>query len=151
MEDDSHIRASPFSQSQVIEGDVAWGTKWEQSMIGRKTQTWGSLSPYLRQRPRCAGVPHLQASPPLPLSNSFPGRPLSSITDCCYCHPFLHQNMTMRIQIPILQYLRRHKLQHANLCPMHEKPETKAEISACVQRRRFQHWHFPGGIAIGAR
>ena len=48
--------------------------------IWKKTQTWGSLSPYLRQRPRCVGVPHLQASPPLPLSNSFPGRPLSSTT-----------------------------------------------------------------------
>ena len=52
------------------------------------------------------------------------------------------------IIIHFWQYLRSHELQHANLSPVHEEPKTKAEMCACVQRFRFQHWHFPSGIAI---
>ena len=144
----SHIRASPFSQSQVIEGDVARGTKWEQSGRKHKPEVlchhiWGKdqgvlVSPICRQVHLCLSPTHSLVALYLPQQTGGTAIPFCS-------------NLTMRIQIPILQYLRRHKLQHANLGPVHEKPETKAEISACVQRHRFQRRHFPGGIAIGAR
>ena len=54
-------------------------------------------------------------------------------------------------QFHISVYSLRHQLQHANFGPVHEEPERKAKVCACVQRWAFQRWHIPNGIAIRTR
>ena len=96
-----------------------------------------------------AEVLRQQASSPSPLSKSSPGRLLPSTKDLSHSRSF--RTTVTQNYIPQFFYSLRHQLQHANLGPVHEEPERKAKVCACVQRWAFQQWHFPNGIAIRTR